>query len=324
MPTADIDGIKTHYEVAGDGPPLLMFSPGGFSATAANWASFGIYARLKLVDHLARSYTCVMFDRRESGASGGRVERVTWADYAAQGKGLLDHLGIGRAHLMGGCAGCSVAAVFATRWPEATASMVLYSPAGGPRYRIAQCARFARHLSFISTERPVADLPALALRTTEGFTRDPRLGPWVSAIRNDPEFADRFGQQDQGRYETLVAGMARTLFDRDTVPGPEPEDLLRLDVPALIVPGQDASHAQSAARYLQEVLPLAQYWDMPVSAQTRDTAPARVLAFLSSLPEQPRLAAEVAEGVTRDPAQPHVRLRELRPDPRLAGRARPA
>ncbi|HTU72409.1 MAG TPA: alpha/beta hydrolase [Trebonia sp.] len=279
MPTASIDGIRTYYEVRGDGPPLLMFSPGGFSATAANWTSFSIYARLGLLEQLARSYTCVLFDRRESGASGGRVERITWADYAAQGKGLLDLLGIERAHLMGGCVGCSVAAVFATRWPQATASMVLYSPAGGARYRIAQQERFARHLAYLA-EHGVASLPALALSTTEGFTRDPRLGPWASVMRSDSRFADDFGRQDQARYASLVAGLARTMFDRDTVPGPEPEDLLRLDIPALIVPGQDASHATSAARYLQEVLPLAQYWDVPVSEQTRDTAPARVLEFL--------------------------------------------
>jgi hypothetical protein len=80
-----------------------------------------------------------------------------------------------------------------------------------------------------------------------------------------------------------VAGMARPLFDRDPVPWPEPEDLMRLDVPALIVPGEDKSHATSAARYLQECLPRAQYWDMPVSGQTEETAPARVLRFLGSV-----------------------------------------
>jgi pimeloyl-ACP methyl ester carboxylesterase len=282
MPTAEIDGIATHYEVRGAGPPLLMFSPGGFSATASNWTSFGLYKQLNLVSHLEKSYTCVLFDRRESGASGGRVERITWDDYAAQGKGLLDHLGIERAHLMGGCVGCSVAALFAARWPAAAASMVLYSPAGGARYRMAQHARFARHLSYLA-ERSLTSLPALALSTSDGFSKDPRPGPWVSVMRNDPEFAERFGRQDQQRYETLVAGMARTLFDRDTVPGPEPEDLLRLDVPALIVPGQDASHATSAARYLEECLPRARYWDMPVSGQTEETAPVRVLDFLNGV-----------------------------------------
>jgi pimeloyl-ACP methyl ester carboxylesterase len=222
-----------------------------------------------------------MFDRRESGASGGRIERITWADYAAQGKGLLDHLGIARAHLMGGCVGCSAVTVFAATWPDSVMSMVLYSPAGGARYRIAQHARFARHLSFVS-ERSLLTLVDLALSSDQGFTQDPRVGPWVSCVRGDPAFADGYRSFDQKRYETLVAGLARTLFDRDTVPGPEPEDLLRLDLPALIVPGQDASHATSAARYLEECLPRAEYWDMPVSGQTAETAPSRVLDFLRS------------------------------------------
>jgi pimeloyl-ACP methyl ester carboxylesterase len=281
MPTAVIGGIATHYEVTGDGPPLLMFSPGGFSATLSNWTSFSIYARLRLVDHLARSYTCIMFDRRESGASGGRVERITWQDYAAQGKGLLDHLGITRAHLMGGCVGCSAVAVFAASWPDASASMTLYSPAGGAKYRIRQHSRFAQHLSFYS-EREVDAVVGLARTSGREFTQDPRVGPWASVLRADPAFADGYRKLDAARYEAIVSGMARLLFDRDTVPGPEPEDLLRLDVPALIVPGQDASHATSAARYLEECLPRAQYWDVPVSAQTEQTAPARVLRFLDS------------------------------------------
>ena len=74
--------------------------------------------------------------------------------------------------------------------------------------------------------------------------------------------------------------MARTLFDRDTAPGAEPEDLMRLDMPALIVPGRDAAHATSAARYLEECLPQSQYWDVPVAAQTEETTPGRIIEFL--------------------------------------------
>jgi hypothetical protein len=77
--------------------------------------------------------------------------------------------------------------------------------------------------------------------------------------------------------------MARTLFDRDTAPGAEPEDLLALDIPALIVPGQDHSHATSAARYLEECIPGSQYWDVPVARQTEEGAPARILEFLDSV-----------------------------------------
>lgn len=74
--------------------------------------------------------------------------------------------------------------------------------------------------------------------------------------------------------------MARQLFARDTVPGAGPEELMRLELPALVVPGNDASHATSAARYLEECLPGSEYWDALPEQQTAETAPARVLAFL--------------------------------------------
>ena len=94
MPFATLDGIRTRYEVLGDGPPLLMLSPGGFNATVENWSTFSIYKRLSLVEHLARRYRCIVFDKRESGQSGGRIEPLTWGDYARQGGALLDHLEI--------------------------------------------------------------------------------------------------------------------------------------------------------------------------------------------------------------------------------------
>ena len=77
--------------------------------------------------------------------------------------------------------------------------------------------------------------------------------------------------------------MARTLFDRDTAPGAEPEDLLRLDIPALVIPGHDESHATSAARYFEECLPRSEYWDVPTDGQTEQTAPARMLEFLEGV-----------------------------------------
>jgi pimeloyl-ACP methyl ester carboxylesterase len=282
VPSAVIDGISTRYEVAGSGPPLLMFAPGGFNATLDNWTSQGIYRRLNLLDHLTARYTCITFDKRESGQSGGRVERIGWGDYAAQGRGLLEHLGIERAHLMGGCVGCSIVARFAVSHPETVSSMVLYSPAGGARYRITQHARLGRHLAYVA-ENGLKQVVALANSDGHSFTQDPRVGPWVTVIRRDPDFADAYARQDPDHYAVIVTGLARLLFDRDTAPGAEPEDLMRLDIPALVVPGQDDSHATSAARYLEECLPRVEYWDVPVSEQTEDSAPARVLQFLDAI-----------------------------------------
>jgi pimeloyl-ACP methyl ester carboxylesterase len=291
MPTAVVDGITTRYEVAGAGPPLLLFSPGGFNGALENWSTFGIYERLDLLGHLTRRYTCITFDKRESGQSGGRIEPIAWNDYAGQGKGLLDHLEIERAHVLGGCIGCSIAAALAVAHPQRVSSMVLYSPAGGPRYRITQRNRFSDHLAFVG-EHGLAEVVALAAADDKTFAQDPRVGPWVSVIRTDPAFAEMYALEDVEAYRGIVSTMAEQLFDRDTVPGAEPEDLFELEIPALVVPGQDANHATSAARYLEECLPRSEYWDVPVAEQTAATAPARVLAFLQSS-DSPRSSAAI-------------------------------
>lgn len=281
MPTALIDGIETRYDVIGTGPALLMFSPGGFDATIEKWSSLGVYARTRPLAHLAQKYTCIVFDRRETGQSGGRVEHVAWSDYVRQGKGLLDHLGIAQAHLMGGCMGCCPVTAFAAAHPEATLSMILYWPVGGARYRLSSHQRFAEHLAYVH-QHGLDAVVALVKEEGKAFGADPRGGPWASVIRRDPAFAERYAKQDIGKYKLIVAAMGRTLVDRDTAPGAEPEDLMRLDIPALVVPGSDGSHATSAARYLQECLPRAEYWDIAADDQLEENTSARLLQFLEA------------------------------------------
>jgi pimeloyl-ACP methyl ester carboxylesterase len=281
MATAIVDGISTHYEVVGSGPPLLMYSPGGFDATLDKWSAIGIYAKTKIFDYLPKSFTCVTFDRRETGTSGGRVERVRWQDYAVQGKALLDHLGIPRAHVMGGCMGAPCALAFGVAYPESTTSLMLYWPVGGAAYRISNHLRFAQHLAFVQ-QAGLAGVVELVRSEGKHFGADPRGGPWASVIKHDPAFAEAFVGLDLARYSALVAGFARTMFDRDSAPGGEPEELMNLDIPAFIVPGQDAAHATSAARFLQECLPRAEYWDIPVADQVEANVPARVMEFLAS------------------------------------------
>lgn len=280
MPKAVIDDITTRYEVVGSGPPLLMFSPGGFDARLEKWTELGVYRRIKLLDHLPKQYQCIIFDRRESGLSGGRVERVTWSDFVNQGKGLLDHLDIDQAHLMGGCMGCSPVIAFAAAHPERILSMVLYWPVGGAGYRLSSHLRFARHLAYVE-ENGLEGVVSLVKSHEKSFSKDPRGGPWCEVIRNDPAFGEAFAAQDVERYKLIVVGTARTLIDRDTAPGAEPEDLLQLNVPTLIIPGADGFHATSAARYLEECIPNAEYWDIPADEQTERNAPPLILDFLS-------------------------------------------
>jgi pimeloyl-ACP methyl ester carboxylesterase len=279
MAFAVIDGIKTRYEIVGSGPPLLMYAPAGFDATLEKWTTQGVYAKTRLLEHLSKKYSCIIFDRRECGQSGGRVERVTWAHYVAQGRGLLEHLDIKRAHLMGGCMGCCPVAAFAVAYPEAVRSMILYWPVGGAKYRINGHQRFAEHLAFVQ-QSGLEQVVALVKKDGKPFNADPRGGPWASVIKNDESFAANYVKQDIEKYKVTVAAIPRTLFDRDSAPGAEPEDLLQLDIPALVVPGRDPSHATSAARFLEECLPKSEYWDVPVAGQTEENVPPRLLQFL--------------------------------------------
>jgi len=280
MPFANLNGINTRYEEVGDGPPLLMYSPGGFDATVEKWSGLGVYQRINILGELSRHYRCILFDRRETGQSGGRVEIVTWGHYVDQGRALLDFLGIDKAHLLGGCMGVSPVALFAARHPERVHSMVLYWPVGGARYRINGEMRFARHLAFVAEHGP-AGVVALANETTETFGKDPRVGPWASVIRGDEAFASRYAGLDKDRYILTLTGMRRALLDRDTAPGAEPEALLTTDVPAIVIPGADAAHATSAARYLAECLPGSEYVNIAPDEQTVTTTPPRILDFLA-------------------------------------------
>jgi pimeloyl-ACP methyl ester carboxylesterase len=282
MPSALIDGIATRYEVLGSGPPLLMYAPGGFNAVVEGWTTLGSYARIKLLDHLPRHFTCILFDRRECGQSGGRVEAVTWAHYVAQGRGLLEHLQVSRAYLLGGCMGCAPVTALAVAHPETVAGMVLYWPVGGAKYRISSRQRFAEHLDFVRAHG-LAGVVALIGREGKPFGADPRGGPWASVIKRDAAFAAAYAARDAADYLRICEAVRDALFDRDTAPGAEPEELMRTEIPALIVPGHDAAHATSAARYLEECLPRADYWDTPVEAQTEAATNSRVLEFLHKI-----------------------------------------
>ena len=82
----------------------------------------------------------------------------------------------------------------------------------------------------------------------------------------------------------MVAALSADSCSTGTpAPAPEPEDLLRLDIPRFIVPGGGKSHAISAARYLEECLPRAEYWDVAVDDQTEQSVGPRLLRFLDSI-----------------------------------------
>jgi len=277
MAVAMVDGLEVYYETRGSGVPLLMLAPGGFDATIEKWLATNAWKEINALEKLSSQFQLIVYDRREAGRSGGRVEKLRWDLYARQAKGLLEHLKIDSAFVLGGCMGCSVALAFAVSFPEATRALVLHWPVGGYRWKANNRERFARHAALVR-ERGLAGVVERA-REKGSFWQDPESGPWAPCIARDASFAEAFASQDQQRYLGIVEASGRVLFDRDTTPGAEPEEIMGIKAPALIVPGDDPSHATSAAHYLRECLPNAEYWNVMPPEQRTEKVCDRILEF---------------------------------------------
>lgn len=270
MSVTTIDGLEVYYEIMGSGPPLLMFAPGGFDATIGKWRTTKAWKDADALETLSSELSLIVYDRRESGKSAGRVEKLSWELYARQAKGLMDHLKIDSAFILGGCMGCSLALAFAVKYPAATRGLLLHWPVGGYRWKVSGRERFIRHLN-LAREKGLRGVVERA-RENKSFWEDAGSGPWASVIARDDTFAESFGSQDLDRYLGIVATSGGGLFDRDTATGAEPEEIMGIKVPALIIPGDDPSHATSAAHYLRECLPRPEFYDVmpPEQSTTRN------------------------------------------------------
>jgi len=253
MPYATIAGINLNYLVQGNGPPLIMLAPGGFDSTIESWSTRGVWKDLRPLDALQRDFTLIAYDRREAGRSGGRVEPHTWRLWATEAVGLLDHLKIDRAWVIGGCMGVSVAVAMAAHYPVRCAGLLLHWPVGGYRWRAKGRANFDKHIAFARANGLAA--VAERARKATGFWADPESGPWTVVLAQDDAFAASYVKQDLDQYLAVVAQGRDTLFD-DTMPsGATGEQLMAIRTPSFIMSGDDASHSTSSAHALRELIP---------------------------------------------------------------------
>ena len=269
MPFAEFDGIKTRYEVLGDGPPLLLLAPiGADNAISRRWAD-RVWRGFRPVEALVEHFRVITYDRRESGGSGGCVEPLSWALCARHAKGLLDHLGVEQAFLLGGCVGCSVALALAAQYPERCRALFLHWPVGGFHWLNRGRANFDRHIAF-AREHGLEAVAELA-RRSRIFWSDPDAGPWSSLIASDSAFAESFVHQDLEQYLQIVEQSRDRLFS-DTLPaGATCEELVAMNVPAFIMPGNDALHTTSCAHVLRELMPQATLSSLKPSQQNATT-----------------------------------------------------
>lgn len=120
MPFARIEGGDIHYEMRGNGPPLAMLLP----------QSGGPVGVGPFIDRLAARFRVIRYDQRGTGRSAPAPapEGMSMAGRAGELEGLLDALGIDRAHLFCHSTGCGIGLAFAASRPDRVAGLALANP----------------------------------------------------------------------------------------------------------------------------------------------------------------------------------------------------
>jgi 3-oxoadipate enol-lactonase len=119
MPTAPIRDIVTYYEEAGSGDPLIMIM--GITGDLQGWA-FQVPA-------LAKHFRVITFDNRGAGRTSAPDRPYSIAGMAEDVAGLMDRLGIAKAHILGYSMGGYIAQSLALAHPDKVDKLILLSTA---------------------------------------------------------------------------------------------------------------------------------------------------------------------------------------------------
>ena len=127
MPEFARGGVVLHYVERGEGFPVLLFAPGGMRSAASFWEA----APWNPLEELSSGFRVIGMDQRNAGRSTGPISADDgWHTYTADHVALLDHLGIERCHLVGGCIGGPYCLGLIQAAPDRVAAAVLQQPIG--------------------------------------------------------------------------------------------------------------------------------------------------------------------------------------------------
>ncbi|QJP12466.1 alpha/beta hydrolase [Starkeya sp. ORNL1] len=225
MPTFQHDGIEFAFLDEGEGEPILLIH--GFGSTKEiNWVGPGWVSTLTRAGRRV-----VAIDNRGHGASGKLYDRALYEPrlMAGDALGLLDHLGLRRADVMGYSMGGRIGAYAALAAPERVRSLIL----GGIGINLVE-----------GVGLPVTIAEALLAPSLDDVT-DP-TGRMFRA----------FAEQTRSDRQALAACIYGTRQQLDA------EDVARIAVPTLIAVGTKDEIAGDGLK-LAALIPWAQAVDIP-------------------------------------------------------------
>jgi pimeloyl-ACP methyl ester carboxylesterase len=119
MPFVTNQGVRTHYGVEGNGPPVMLIH--GFSGNHTSWIGYGFVAALR------ERFQLILPDMRAHGRSDGPADPAAYslATFAADLIAVLDDLGIDRAHVLGYSMGGQIGYALAQHYPQRLRSLTV-------------------------------------------------------------------------------------------------------------------------------------------------------------------------------------------------------
>jgi pimeloyl-ACP methyl ester carboxylesterase len=119
MVLARFDGVELEYQVVGSGEAVLLIPPGPLADGFLPFLS---------EETLAGRYRVIQYHRRGQVGSSQATPPVSYAKQAADAAGLLAHLGVSRAHVVGHSTGANLALQLALDLPEVVQTLALLEP----------------------------------------------------------------------------------------------------------------------------------------------------------------------------------------------------
>ncbi len=223
---ADVNGLHMYYEIHGDeGTPLVLLH-GGVMTIDLTYAS--------LIPTLAKRHRVIGVEFQAHGRTADIDRDLTYANLAGDVVGLLDHLGIDRAHVMGHSMGGAVTVELAVHHPGRLLSAVPISASVRP-------------------EGAHPDLADPALFATS--TRMPTEQDFADMAR---AYADRSPHPE--RFDDLPG---RSMTSMNGWAGWTDEQLAGITAPTLVVMGDHDFTTGAHAAQMQELIPGSQLAVLP-------------------------------------------------------------
>ena len=239
MATADIDGTTVAYELIGEGAPWVITPGGRFPKETP-----GVR---QLAEALAaEGQQVLIWDRPNTGASDvcftGSSESAMQADHLA---GLLRHLDLGPAVIVGGSGGARVSLLTASRHPDVAARLAMLWISGG-----------VYGLMLLAT---VYCGESIRVAWRGGMEAVVELPEWAEVLERNPRNRERFLSLDPRQFiATLERWMLTYCPDpASTVPGLADSECGALSIPTLVFRSgaSDPHHTRATSERLHELIP---------------------------------------------------------------------